>query len=203
MKVTVAERAAVDVFADAVNDTDTFPLPDVRDKDTHAALDDTDHDVFDVTATDVVAPAAGGAHDEPDNVSVGAAAATPACETDTVRVTAGDPEVVVKVTVAVRADVDVFAAAVNDTETFPLPDVRDKDTHAALDDTDHDVFDVTATDVDAPAATGAQVDAARVKVGAAAAAPACVTATVRVCAGDPAVVVKVTVAVRAEVAVFA
>jgi len=83
-----------------------LPVPVAGDTVTHAAFDVTDTAVFVVSATDVEAPAAGGAHDDPDRVSVGA---TPACVTDRVCVTTGVPDVVVKVTVAVRAAMAVFA----------------------------------------------------------------------------------------------
>jgi len=55
-----------------------LPVPVAGDTVTHAAFDVTVTDVFDVTATAVAAPAAGGAHEDPDNVSVGG---TPACVT--------------------------------------------------------------------------------------------------------------------------
>ena len=77
-------------------------------------------------------------------------------------------------------------------------------THAAFEDTDQVVFDVTATDVDAPPATGAQVAAARLNVGAATAADVgWVTVTDAVEAGLPTVLVKVTTPVRAAAVLLA
>jgi len=66
-------------------------------------LDDTDHDVFDVTDTGVD-PADADGTDQLDRFSVndGVTTATPGCVTDTVRVTCGLPDVVVNVTVAER-----------------------------------------------------------------------------------------------------
>jgi len=49
-----------------------LPVPVAGDTLTQAAFDDTVTEVFDVTATEVEPPAAGGAHDAPDKVSVGA-----------------------------------------------------------------------------------------------------------------------------------
>ena len=75
---------------------------------------------------------------------------------------------------------------------------------AASDDNDHDVFDVTDTDVDPAEADGTdQLDTPTVNDGVTVATPGCVTDTVRVTCGVPLVVVNVTVADRADVAVLA
>jgi len=84
-----------------------LPVPVAGDTVSHAAFDVTDTAVFDVTATAVEPPASGAAHDAADKVNVGATC--PGWDTVKVRVTTGEPEVVVNVTVAVRAAVAVFA----------------------------------------------------------------------------------------------
>jgi len=130
-------------------------VPEAGDTLTHAAVDDTDHDVFEVTSAVAEAPAATGSHQFPDKVRLGAT--SPGCDTASVRVTPGVPEVVVKVTVADRAAADVFACAVKVTVPFPVPEVGDTATHAAFDDADQDVFAVSATEVE-PLPTGAAHD---------------------------------------------
>ena len=98
--------------------------------------------------------------DEPQS----SAALAPACVTAIVRVTAGEPLVVVIVTVAERADVDAFTAAVKLTPALPEPEVGDTVNQLAFDDTLHVVFDVTdvvvpsAPDADGPEAFAAQLD---------------------------------------------
>ena len=73
----------------------------------HEASDDTDHDAFAVTDTAVDPTAADGTdHDDTFTVNDGV---TPGWVTDTVRVTCGEPLVVMKVTVALRDANPAFA----------------------------------------------------------------------------------------------
>jgi len=201
VKVTVADRAAVAVFAGAVKVTDRLPVPVAGVAVTQAAFEDTVTDVFDVTATAVEPPATGAVQDDAEMVNVGAT--YPGCVTVNVRVTTGVPELVEKISVADRAVVEVFACAVKVTDLLPVPVAGDTLTHAAFDDTDTDVFDVTATAAEPPATGAAHADAEMVNAGGCGAAPTWETTRVRVTAGVPAVDVKVSVAVRAVVAVFA
>jgi len=86
---------------------------------------------------------------------------------------------------------------------LPEPVDGEADSHDALDDTDQVTFDVTKTEADPFEYDGTdQLDALRVNDGVSVA-PGCVTVTVRVTWGDPLVVVTVTVAERAVVAVLA
>jgi len=85
-----------------------------------------------------------------------------------------------------------------------VPDVADTLTHAAFDDTDQEVFDVTATAAGPPATGAAQADADKVNVGAGSTTDVgWVMVTDAVAAGLPTVLVKVTIPLRAAVVVLA
>ena len=201
MNVSVAERAPTAVFAAAVRVTVWLPFPEFVLVVNQVADEGTLQVVFEVTEVDVDAPAVAGDHDDKPRLNAGL---VPACDTVIVLVCVGVPEVVVKVSVAERVDVAVFAAAVRVTVWLPFPEFVLVVNQVADEDTLQVVFDVTEVDVDAPAATGDQVDKPRLNVGVTvAAAPACDTVIVLVCVGLPVVVVNVSVAERADVAVFA
>jgi len=180
VNVIVADRDVVVVFAAADRVTDPLPLPEAGETVAHAWFEDTDHEVFDVTcAATCAALADGTAHEEIPIVNVGVTAA-PGCVTDTVRVTAGVPDVVVNVIVAVRDVVVVLAAADRVTDPLLLPEAGETVAHAWFDDTDHVVFDVTCAVVFAAADDGTDHEVlSTVNVGAALV-PAWVTVTVRV-----------------------
>jgi len=139
--------------------TDVSPVPDVGDVVNHAVFDDvTDHDVFDDKAMNTPVPAfVAISHVVRSTVNVGAAP-IPGCVTDTVRVTAGEPDVVVNVIVADRDAVVVFAAAFRVTDPLPLPVAGDTVTHVALELALHVTFDVTVTGDDADDADGTDHD---------------------------------------------
>jgi len=90
---------------------------------THAAFEDADHVVFDVTFTDVDAPAATGAHDVDDRVNVGAATTDVGCVMVTDAEEAGLPMVLVNVTTPVRAAAVLLAETVSLTGVFVAGEV--------------------------------------------------------------------------------
>ena len=203
VNVIVADRDVVVVFAAAFRVTDPLPLPVAGEIVTHVAFELALHVTFDVTVTgDDADDADGTDHDEVLSVNAGVTAA-PGCVTDTVRVTAGVPDVVVNVMVAVRDAVVVFAAADRVTDPSPLPVVGDTVAHVWFDDTDHEVFEDTCAATCAALADGTVHEEIPIVNVGVTAAPGCVTDTVRVTAGDPDVVVNVIVADRDVVVVFA
>jgi len=191
------------VFGAAVNVTDPLPDPVPGATVNQPAPADTLtlQVVFDVTDRGLVPPAAATFHAVVGEiVKVGAAGFW---FTVTVLVTWELPAVVVNVTVALRALVEVFVAAVNVTEPLPVPLVGAAVNQLAPGDTltAQVVFDVTDRGLEPPAtATSHAVVGEIVKVGAAG---AWFTVTVLVTCGLPAVVVNVTVALRELVEVFA
>ena len=133
-----------------------LPEPDDGLTVNQAAFDDTDQDVFDVTDTEVD-PAEDDATAQLDTPTVrDGVALAPGWVTVTVRVTCGEPLVVVKVTVAVRDAVEVLARTVNATAVLPEPEVGLTVNQAAFDDALQVVFDDTETD--APAAEADATD---------------------------------------------
>jgi len=110
--------------------TDVSPVPDVGDVVNHAVFDDvTDHAPEALTCMNTPVPAfVAMSHVVRSTVNTGAVPA-PGCVTDTVRVTAGEPDVVVNVIVAVRDVVVVFAAAFRVADPLPFPDVGDTVAH--------------------------------------------------------------------------
>ena len=197
VKVNVAERADVVVFAAAVRVMFWFPVPVFVLWVNQSADEDTLQLVLEVTDVEVDAPVAAGDHDDRPRLNV---APAPACETTIVMARVGLPAVVAKVSVAERADTAVFAAAVTVTVWLPLPELVLVVNQPADDDTLQVVFDASDVEVDPPPAAGDHEDEPRVSAGAT---PACDTDIVLVCAGLPLVVVNVSVAERAPVAVFA
>jgi len=203
--VTVADLAEVDVLAAACSVKEPLPEPDVGLTVNHVALDDALQVVFDVTDTEVEAEfEEGTVHDDIDSASDGVTTVTPGWFTETVRVTALPPEVVVTVTVAVLAEVDVLAAACSVKEPLPEPDVGLTVNHVALDDALQVVFDVTVTNVESEFdEVTVHDDVDSVSDGVTTVTPGWVTDTVRVTALPPEVVLTVTMADLAEVDVFA
>ena len=116
---TVPVRGKTDGFTVAVSVTDPLPEPDTAETVIQSTSFDTVHVVFDVTVTTCVPPPATGVHDVGDTVKVKVSLA--AWVTVTICVTAGVPLVVVNVTVPVRGEVVVFAAACTNTGAFPDP----------------------------------------------------------------------------------
>ncbi|MCL2783089.1 MAG: hypothetical protein FWD80_03840, partial [Propionibacteriaceae bacterium] len=202
--VIVAVRAApVFVVADIV--TDRVPEPVAGLIVTQDASEVACQLALEVTKrVPEVADEVGIAHSGMDSDSVDPDVEVPGWVTAMVWVTGVPPEVVVNVTVAVLAEVDVFVAACSITEPLPDPDDGLTVSHVALDDALQVVFDVTETDVD-PAFAEPTVhdDIDSVSDGVTTVTPGCVTATVRVTAVPPEVVVAVMVAVLAEVDVLA
>ena len=159
--------------------------------------------VFDDTCVDTCAALADGtAHDEIPTVNTGVVL-VPGCDTAIVLVTAGEPDVVMNVTIADRDKVVVFAAA--DTVTVPLldPDAGDIVTHAWFDDTDHVVFDDTLADICAALADGTDHAVVSTVNTGAGLTPGCVTVTVFVVTGPAWVVVNVNVAERVAPELYA
>ncbi|MCL2652677.1 MAG: hypothetical protein FWD63_02685 [Propionibacteriaceae bacterium] len=203
--VTVADLAEVDVFAAACKLRDPLPEPEVGLTVSQVALDDALHVVLDVTDTEVEAEfEEGTVQDDIDSVSDGVTTVAPGWFTETVRVTALPPEVVVTVTVADLAEVDVLAAACSVKEPLPEPEAGLTVSQVALDEALQVVFDVTVTDVESEFDEATvQDDIDSVSDGVTTVAPGWFTETVRVTAVPPEVVVTVTVADLAEVDVLA
>ena len=163
------------------------------------ASDDTDHAVFDVTDTDFDA-ASPDPSDQADRSSVkdGDAYHSGGCDTLTLRVTPDTPGVA-NVTTAERDPPSGFASTDNTTVPLPEPDDGLAVTQAASDDTDHDAFDVTGTDIESAEATGtSHLDTPTANW----VAGGCVTTIVRVTCGLPVVVTTVTVTLRDDVPLF-
>ena len=201
--VSVALRADVVVLACADKVMEALPEPEAGLRANHEAFEAADQATFEVTDTEVESAEADGT-DQLDRLKVNdGVTAAPGCVTDTVRVTGGVPDVVVTVTVAVRADVAVLACADNVTEPLFEPAAGLTVNQVASDEADQVVLEVTDSEVDPVEADGTdQVDRLSVNDGVTAA-PGWVTDTVRVTCGEPVVVVSVTVAVRDDVAVLA
>ena len=110
--------------------TDVSPLPDVGDVVNHAVFDDvTAHAPEACNCMNTPVPAfVAMSHVVRSTVNTGPDPA-PGWVIDTVRVTAGLPDVVVNVMVAVRDDVEVFAAAFSVAVASPDPDVGDTVAH--------------------------------------------------------------------------
>ena len=181
VNVTVPERAEVPVFATTDNVAVADVDPDAGLTANHDALDDAAHADPPETDTDVLDASAPGNHDDDDTPNA-------TCVTDTVF----DTPTLVNVTVPVRAEAPVFAAADRLAVADVDPDVGLTVNQVALDDAVQLALEVTDTDVLDALALGDQAEDDNRNA-------CCVTDTVF----DTPTLVNVTVPVRAEAPVFA